>query len=440
LRVSDFSETNGVNFFAATLTFNRIKSNSETTISFLVFLFKEMIMNFPPRFFSIRSIHRLIYALSLSAFFSSVLLHDAVAQEPPKPDQSKTPPDVIIFRNGDQLTGEFSRVVDNNVTFHSQVAGDVTVSLDQVKELRSSKRFAVIYKQQKISRDTAIREVPVGSVSIENHSVQVHPETGPQPAPIAFTDVADVIDSQVFIEEVRHEPSIFSKWTGTFTFGSSNIQATQNNNSVNGGVALSRTIPSVSYLPSRDRETIDFTASYGNVTQPGIPKVKTAIYHADAERDRYFKDGVYVLGQVAFDHNFSQSLDLQQIYGGGIGWTAIKTDRQQLDLKATLHYGQQSFIQPSPTLHLVGSTFGASYLLKLPKGMLFSQQVNYLPAWNQPEAYSINETNSLSIPFYKQLSVTLGTLNTYLNNPPPTIPPTKRNSFQFTSGISYTLR
>ncbi len=70
----------------------------------------------------------------------------------------------------------------------------------------------------------------------------------------------------------------------------------------------------------------------------------TSIFHADAERDQYFSPRVYALGDVSFDHNFSQGLQLQQVYGGGIGWTALKSAKQELDLKADIHYEKQQYI------------------------------------------------------------------------------------------------
>ncbi len=68
------------------------------------------------------------------------------------------------------------------------------------------------------------------------------------------------------------------------------------------------------------------------------------------------------LGQTAFDHNFGQDLALQQIYGGGIGWTAIKTPKQEMDLKATMQYEKQEFITGAAgtNQNLVGSTFSAA--------------------------------------------------------------------------------
>jgi hypothetical protein len=147
-----------------------------------------------------------------------------------------------------------------------------------------------------------------------------------------------------------------------------------------------------------------------------------------------------VLAQTAFDHNFSQDLDLQQIYGGGIGWTAIKRPKQELDLKATMQYEKQKFISSSSSgLNLVGSTFSASYILHL-KLLTYTQGLAYIPAYNHISAYSANETNTLAFPTYKNLAFSVGTIDSYLNDPPTALPPTQRNSFQFTMGVTYAIK
>ena len=144
--------------------------------------------------------------------------------------------------------------------------------------------------------------------------------------------------------------------------------------------------------------------------------------------------------ETAFDHNFGQDLQLQQIYGGGIGWTALKTPKQEADFKATMQYEKQSFISGSSgNQNLIGSTFGADYVLHL-KLLTYNQGLAFIPAYNQPRAYSANETNTVAFPAYKNLSFSLGTSDSYLNGPPASLPPTKRNSFQFTMGLTYAIK
>src|SRR5271155_701000 len=72
-------------------------------------------------------------------------------------------PDVIMFTNGDQLTGKLLREVAGSVTFHSDIAGDVTVTWDKVKSIHTSQQFAVIQQGQHVNRktpDTAIAHGP----------------------------------------------------------------------------------------------------------------------------------------------------------------------------------------------------------------------------------------------------------------------------------------
>ncbi len=146
---------------------------------------------------------------------------------------------------------------------------------------------------------------------------------------------------------------------------------------------------------------------------------ESSIYHADAERDEYFSPRVYALAQTSFDHNFAQDLDLEQIYGAGIGWTAIKNPTEELDVKSTLQYEGQTFISTaSQDQNLIGSTVSGAWTAKLPFRSQFKQQVSWTPAYNNPNAYSAAETNALTVPFFKSLALSVGSNESYLNDPP----------------------
>jgi hypothetical protein len=356
--------------------------------------------------------------------------------------KSKPPaPDVLVFANGDQLTGKFLRSVGGNAVFHSDMAGDLTVSWDKVKEIHSASQFVVLQKGFHPGRKALPAHLPQGNLSVVNKQIELTSSDGVLAAPIPLANVDYVIDSTTFDKELRQKPGFFSEWTGNATAGATLVEATQNTETFSGGIGLVRVTPAVNWLNPTNRTSLHFSGSYGKITEPGTPTVKTAIYHADAERDEFFSARFFALGQVAFDHNFSQSLDLQQIYGGGLGWTIMKQAKQTLDLKGTIQYEKQSFIDATPgaNQNLVGSTFATNYMRKLPKGAIFTQQLQYIPAWNDLHAYSTGETNALILPVYKRLSFSVGSVDTYLNDPANTVPPTKRNSFQFTMGATYTL-
>lgn len=396
-----------------------------------------------------------VVSLALLAFTAAGVCRAAELpgdNPPDKKEASKPAPDVLIFTNGDQLSGTFVREIAGKVTFHSDMVGDVDIEWSKIKELRTQTKMAVLNKSvTETARKGIPPGVPQGTITATAETVTVHPENNATIPPIPVKDASYIIDETTLNKELGREPSFFTAWNGAATAGATIVQSTQKQYTFTGAVALARVIPTVSWLNPRNRTTLDFSGSYGKITQKAFisggvfypeTSTKTALFHADAERDEYFSPRMYVLGMAAFDHNYSLLLDLQQIYGGGIGWTAIKSPKQELDLKGTVQYEKQNFINAAPGVNqdLIGSTFAGIYLLKLPRDMVFNQQVAYIPAWNNLHAYSITETDTLAIPAYKNLAFSIGTLDTYLNNPPPAIPSTKRNSFQFTFGVTYDIK
>jgi hypothetical protein len=359
-------------------------------------------------------------------------------------------PDVLVLSNGDALHGKFVSEAGGKVTFHTDALGDVSLGWDKIKELHASQRFAVLEKSVKLRGKKDAGNIPVGTFDVADQAVTVHSETTPAIPPIPVKDAQYVMDEPTLNKAVNHQPSFLAGWNGAATAGAAIVSATQKQYTVSGGVALTRAVPTVSWLNPRDRTLVGFTGSYGKITQPGyfaagvfVPETvtKSAIYHAAAERDQYFSPRFYALAQTAFDHNFSQDLQLQQIYGGGIGFTVFKSPKQEADLKATLQYEKQTFIDAAPgsNLNLFGSTFEADYIRHV-KLFTYTQSLAYIPAYNQSRAYSANETDTIAFPTFKNLSFSLGTTDSYLNDPPASLPPTERNSFQFTMGLSYAIK
>ena len=370
-----------------------------------------------------------------------------IAQTAPAPNPAT---DVLVLSNGDTLHGNFVSEIDGNVTFHCDPLGDITLGWDKIKELHTNQKFAVLDDKTGIRSKKAARQLPVGTLEVANSTLTLHPENAAAEPSIPVKSVQFIMDQAELDKQVNHEPGFFSGWNGAATAGAALVTATQNQYTVSGGIGLVRTVPTASWLKPRDRTSIDFTGSFGKIVQPAytsgtttVPAVvsKSAIYHAGAERDQYFSPRFYALGQVAFDHNFGQDLDLQQIYGGGFGWTVLKTPKQEANLKATIQYEKQQFITGGSTgnQNLIGSTFAASYVLHL-KLFTFVQGVSFIPAYNSMRAYSAMENNTFAFPAYKRLSFSLGTMDSYLNDPPVSLPPTKRNSFQFTMGLTYAIK
>ncbi len=107
-------------------------------------------------------------------------------------------PDVIIFTNGDQLTGKLLREVAGSVTFHSDIAGDVTVTWDKVKSIHTSQQFAVIQQGQHVTRKTADADIAQGVVQVQDDQVKVATGTGGTTKDIPVKNAQYMIDEPTY--------------------------------------------------------------------------------------------------------------------------------------------------------------------------------------------------------------------------------------------------
>jgi len=365
---------------------------------------------------------------------------------PPKPE-----PDVVIFTNGDQLTGTVERGAGDSIVFRSDMAGEITVPYAKIKELRAHGTFALLRKDTK----TLTTDVQEGTVAYSDSKVTLTVPAGGTEAPggqvtIDPKNVGFLIDKTTYDKQVLAHPGLLTGWKGTISGGATFVRSTDNGSTYTAATTLIRAIPLVPYLPPKSKSIFNLTETYGKLTQPTIPQTvpiptppsiaETSIFHAGFEQDVYFSPRFYALGDTSFDHNFSQGLNLQEVYGGGVGWTPIKSGKQQLDVKADIHYEQQTFSQSvaatTPNQNLIGSTIAEFYHRTLPLKIAFTENADILPAYNDARAYSADATVGFVLLVYKRLGVNFTTTDNFLNDPAVGY---KKNSFQFVTGATYTL-
>jgi hypothetical protein len=372
---------------------------------------------------------------------STILLLAGLVAAPALFAQGAAPsPDVMVFNDGERLVGKFLRSNGASAVFKSDAIGEITVDWSKVKELQSSQAFAVIPKNVVLKRGADTSNIPQGTIAVADQKVTVTPVPGQpnaQTQTVAVAETDHLIDTTTFNNEIQHSPSFFADWGGTVTAGAALVQSTQESRTFNVAINLVRISPDADWLRRRNRTIVNFSTAYGTLSQPETPTVKTDIYHGGIEQDEYFSPAIFGFVQAAFDHNFSQGLNLQQTYGGGIGWSVIKRPNESLDLKAGVTYIRQSFSEASANQSLEGSVFEEDYQRGLMRGIKFNQTLIVTPAWNNTNALTASGSALLTMPIYKRMNFSIGTIDNYLHDPPEGF---KKNSFQATMGLTYSLR
>jgi hypothetical protein len=129
---------------------------------------------------------------------------------------AKPAPDVIVFTNGDQLTGTLERADGNSFVFKSDVVGGVTVSADDIKELHTNGKFVALQKNEKITRTSK----QPGSMTYGDSAISVADTKSGAPEVIPIKNLAHLIDDATFTAEVTSNPGIWYGWQGAVSGGS----------------------------------------------------------------------------------------------------------------------------------------------------------------------------------------------------------------------------
>lgn len=354
-------------------------------------------------------------------------------------DTAKPQPDVLLFLNGDRLAGKLDYVADGKVSFKSENVGTVKVPWSKLKSLHTGTPFAVIKNGAHVGHKKANRDIPIGTLDLDDGVLTV--TAGQLSQKIPIKNIAYLVSQPSFDKSVLKPQRPLQGITGTITAGASTVSSTQNSVSINTGINLARAVPSIAWMPPRQRTLLSFDSTYGRITEPDTPVVKTSVLHGAFEQDEYFNPRFYMLQKATFDHNFSQGLDLQQLYGIGVGYTVVKNSRHEMDITGIVDYVQQqlaaSGTTPAVSKNLFGSSFGNHYMRKLPRKILLTEAASYAPAWNSLSDYTADVTVGVTIPVLKNFGFSAQMIENYLNDP---VQGFKGNSLQFNTGLTYTIQ
>lgn len=353
------------------------------------------------------------------------------AQTAPKPD-----PDVLELNDGEKLIGHLVSAAGASLTFHSDAAGDVTIDWAKVKTLKSAGKFAVAEKGAVLDKHADLTKVPQGTVSASDQKLSVDPGNGAPVIEIPVANAANVVSQSNFLNAFK-TPKLTEDWHGSAGLGIDLIEATQKSRNITAGVSLQRIVSGESWTSPRYKTLFDFNLADSQLSQSGKPTISSDLIHADIEHDMFLSNRLFAFVSADFLHSSSQGMKLQQTYGGGLGYVVLRDEHQELDVKGAVDYIRQTFEPAVPILpdkSLIGASLGETYTRTFKGGVAFHEGATFIPAFNDSNAYTANAFANFSIPVHKRLMITIGGLDSYVNEPPAGF---KKNSFEFVTQLAY---
>jgi hypothetical protein len=365
-------------------------------------------------------------------------------------------PDVITFVNGDRMSGQLIRLTGQGVVFRGVIAGEITVEWSKIQDLHSDNGFGGITGNPTVAAASPVPQTlppaPVtAAVRTPAAAAQAPARVEPTPTRAESPPPAAPAPSSAANGHTWFGYRLFSGWQGNATAGVAYVAATTSLISFTPSVNLLRTYPRASdSWPLRARTYVNFMANYSKETQNGdvayfdptrrtifIPGSfdETYTLHAEFVEDYFLFPRLFVTAGATFDHNYAQSLDLLQSYGGGLGYVVYRTNRSEFDLRAGVGYSKQQYDgYPGFDASVIASRFYQSYQHKFANGMSFSEQGGMRPAWTNSKYLFGGGQLTFNMPVYRRLNLNISSFDFWSRTPPPML---KKNIFQVALGVSY---
>ena len=341
--------------------------------------------------------------------------------------------DQVTLKNGDRLTGTVVKSDGKTLVIHTDAAGDVELKFDAIQEIKTDADLHVELKGGKTA---------VGPVSTTDDKIQVAAKSGTVEGSTGDLTVMRNAAEQSAYEQKLH-PGLMHGWEGGVNVGFSIARG--NSETENLAFAFNADHPT-----EHDKITL-YASSINTTNNLASPSTVAALTQGGLRYDHDLTPKIFAFGAADFMANALQFLDLRQVYTGGFGYHAIKSDRTILDLLGGLNYTHETYsngnlIAPGPppvydsygkTNRFLALTLGEEWDQKVGKSTTIVQTVGFFPDLQQEVGEYRFQFNLGTV---TKLNRWLGWQNQfgdiYVSNPPIDA---KKNDLVFTTGLNITF-
>jgi Protein of unknown function, DUF481 len=333
------------------------------------------------------------------------------------------PADTLTLKNGDRLTGTIESSDANQITFKTDYAGEIKIVWSAVEQVMTEEP---LYIQEKN------KTIVSGTVTSEDSNVIVHTANAGA-VTVPLTEVM-MIRSREEQQAYDHSlnPSLLEDWSGGATLGLALARGnSETTNLTTGFNAIRKTLT--------DQIKAYFSTIYSSAGTTGMVTANEIL--AGIRYDKNINPKLFAFVAGDFTHNELQSLDLQQIYTGGLGWHVINQPRTTLDVLAGVNYTRATYTGPTATIgvtkvqqNYVGLTLGENFTKKIGAASSFTQDFYYLPEMNElgQYRYALDAAWVSQIKKWLGWQISLG--DRYISNPP--VLGTKSNDVVLSMGVN----
>ena len=331
--------------------------------------------------------------------------------------------DQIVLKNGDRLTGTIEKSDDTSLVIKSEFAGEVTVQWAAIQQITSDQPLHVVTKDGKML---------VGPVTTSDGKVEVATKaSGTVEAPKDAVAVMRNDAEQTAWEKLQH-PGLLEGWDGGINVGFGLTAG--NSETKNLALAFNGVRTGL-----HDKLTLYAGSVYSaNDLAPSATRVTANTNKGGARFDRDITPRLFGFVNADFFTDALQDLNLRSVFGGGLGFHAIKSANTTLDLLGGIAYTRENYTQAAPlpphlTHSFAAAQIGDEFMHKLAKSTVITQRAYFFPNFNSAGEYRA----TFDLGTVTKISKWFGWQNSfgdvYVTNPPTG---KKKNDIVFTTGLN----
>jgi len=304
--------------------------------------------------------------------------------------------DEVYFKNGDRLSGQIVRLTDGKLVLKSKVAGEVTISLAEVKTFSSDAPIEIHLK------DGTVLHQPVAAAEPNEFALKAAEPLQPQKFPLA--DVASINPPPI--------PKV--KWTGSVSGAVGVTTGNTKTSSITGSVSVAR-------RTEQDRTTAgaDIAKSSQTDRDTGEGRTTEDWWRARAQYDYFFTKKLFGFGNLRYEKDEIALLERRVVVGGGAGYQWIENDKTAFSTNLGLASLYEKFESQAEANSELSLQAGYNFSRRLWKNTQFLNDLTWYPSLSDFSDFFLTSTGELRTNLTKSMFANFKVIFNYDATPAP---------------------
>lgn len=336
--------------------------------------------------------------------------------------------DVVIFVNGDRVTGALTSATRNTVLFEGNATGPLVLKWTDLDHITLAGSMHVSSTKAAVTQSGGSLKLRGGGLVLSDNGGQETLAGGLTAAPPLTPQ-----------PEFPSPRALLHNWGGVLSSQNNLVRATQKKSDLGATLHAGRdSTPTSKRWFGYENTQFDLQANYSDSVKPGGSPVITSLYKGGIEQAfNLGASATYVYGLAEAYHNSSLGLDVEQGYGAGLGWDG-GTGGHSYGVSGDVRYWKEDV--HAPGVSFVSTAFGLTeyytYKFPWPRNSLpiaFTEKILFLPIYAHANAFQSRAFAQIDIPLNARFSFGVVEEDDYARNAP-------HNSKQNYSSTQLTLK